>query len=175
MLLLLLTALWLGGLAGCAGQPSGPAVVHAPVEQVPAVIARLPAGTHISSSPPTVQTLQAVAKAGYVGVIDLRLPSEPRSFDEAEAADRLGLRYVSLPISDPRDMTYANAALLKRAMRKLDGPLLMHCASGNRVGALIAIQASAEGASDEDAIALGKAAGLTRSENVVRQVLKEGQ
>ena len=49
----------------------------------------------------------------------------------------------------------------------------MHCASGNRVGALMALRASQNGASAEEAMAAGKAAGLTRLEPVVAKRLEE--
>ena len=49
----------------------------------------------------------------------------------------------------------------------------MHCASGNRVGALMAISSvELDGATVEDAIAVGKAWGLTRLEGRVREVVE---
>jgi hypothetical protein len=49
---------------------------------------------------------------------------------------------------------------------------MVHCASGNRVGALLALRANRlEGASPEDALELGLDAGLTRLEPAVREAL----
>lgn len=54
-----------------------------------------------------------------------------------------------------------------------DGPVLIHCGSGNRVGAMLALIESLDGADDEQAIAAGKEGGLTRLEDVVRARLQE--
>ena len=48
---------------------------------------------------------------------------------------------------------------------------LVHCASGNRVGALIALQHGLESGDVDAAIAEGKRWGLTRLEPVVRNAL----
>ena len=48
----------------------------------------------------------------------------------------------------------------------------VHCGSGNRVGALMALRAyEYEGASLEEAIEIGKSAGMTRLEGEVRSQL----
>ena len=48
------------------------------------------------------------------------------------------------------------------------GNVLIHCASGNRVGALVALHARGTGATPDEALALGKAAGLAGLEPAVR-------
>jgi len=52
-----------------------------------------------------------------------------------------------------------------------NGPVLIHCGSGNRVGALLALRESLAGADDEAAIEYGKEGGLTGLEDRVRDVL----
>ena len=53
-----------------------------------------------------------------------------------------------------------------------DGEVLLHCASGNRVGALLALAAvQVDGASPEAALTLGRAAGLKSLEPVVMERL----
>ena len=49
--------------------------------------------------------------------------------------------------------------------------MLVHCASGNRVGALIALSAADEGVPVEEALARGRAAGMTSTEARVRELL----
>ncbi len=56
-----------------------------------------------------------------------------------------------------------------------NGPVLVHCASGNRVGALFALREKANGATNEQAIAAGKTAGMTRLEPEVLKVLQGNQ
>ncbi|SVE15895.1 uncharacterized protein METZ01_LOCUS468749, partial [marine metagenome] len=45
--------------------------------------------------------------------------------------------------------------------------------SGNRVGGLLALSASARGASQEDALVIGRKAGLTSLEAVVKERISE--
>ena len=52
-------------------------------------------------------------------------------------------------------------------------PLLVHCASSNRVGALRALTASAHGEALESAITTGKTWGLTGLEPAVRTKLSQ--
>ena len=118
---------------------------------------------------PSAQQLQEAAHTGVTTVIDLRAPQEDRGYDEQAAAEKLGLRYVRLPISGPGDINEANA----RTLHNLDaGTTLLHCASGNRVGALLALaRARVDGASGEDALQFGRAAGLGSLEPVVHREL----
>jgi protein tyrosine phosphatase (PTP) superfamily phosphohydrolase (DUF442 family) len=59
-------------------------------------------------------------------------------------------------------LTEANALLLSAAMNELGAqPMIIHCASGNRVGALLALKAYyVDHASKEQALELGERAGL---------------
>jgi hypothetical protein len=51
-------------------------------------------------------------------------------------------------------------------------PVVLHCASSNRVGALLAMKAFyLDDATPEEALALAKKAGITRMEPSVRQKL----
>jgi hypothetical protein len=48
----------------------------------------------------------------------------------------------------------------------------MHCGSGNRVGAVLALRQSLNGASDEESIEFCVDSGMTRLEPRVREVLE---
>lgn len=105
-------------------------------------------------------------------VINLRSDGEMKGRDEADAVQAAGMRYVHLPIAGADDVNRDNARRLHKAMTNADGAVLVHCASGNRVGALLAIDASqADNEPAAAAIARGKAAGLTGLEPRVREVL----
>jgi uncharacterized protein (TIGR01244 family) len=131
----------------------------------------LPSDGFVASGQPSEAVLKTFADAGYGTIIDLRMPDEDRGMDEKAVIEGLGMTYVTLPIGSADDLSFENAARLDKIMSGLDQPALLHCGSGNRVGALIALRAKANGASDEDALAAGKAAGLTRLEPVVRERL----
>jgi len=128
----------------------------------------------VSSGQPDAQVLQRVAEAGFVAVIDLRTDEEDRGLDEKSEVERLGMQYVSLPVAGRDDISFDKAAELDRLLAGFDGPLLVHCGSGNRVGALVALRASLHGANDQDALAAGKTAGMTRLTSTVEERLGHG-
>lgn len=123
---------------------------------------------------PSADQLAAAAAAGYKSVIDLRTAGEDRGMDEKATAERLGMSYANLPIKGATDITYANAAALDKLLSKAEQPVLVHCASGNRVGALLALRAKLGGADNDAALALGVAGGVTRLKPAVEQKLADG-
>jgi uncharacterized protein (TIGR01244 family) len=126
-----------------------------------------------SDGQPNLQQFELIAEAGYEAVIDLRGANEDRGLDEAAVLEKLGLDYVVLPVSSPDAISMQNAGHLDEILSRYDGPVLVHCGSGNRVGALLALRAGLHGASDAEALAVGKSAGLTGLEPVVRARLAE--
>ena len=123
--------------------------------------------TIVSTGQPDQAVLEAARDAGFVAVVDLRTDSEDRGMDETAAVEAAGMKYVSIPVAGASGVTFENAKLLDDALAGIDGPVFLHCRTGNRVGALMALRASAAGASDEDAIAAGKEAGLGSLEAAV--------
>ena len=78
-----------------------------------------------------------LASAGYRAVIHLRGPGEDRGLDEPEAIRRAGMEYANLPVGyeDVDDETFERfRELMAEPERR---PVLVHCASANRVGALL--------------------------------------
>ena len=120
---------------------------------------------------PDAATLKVFAENGYAAVIDLRTAGEDRGLDEQAVVEELGMTYVAMPIGH-QGITYENAEVLDKLLAEFGEPVLLHCASSNRVGALLALRASMQGADDETALAIGRKAGLTRLEPAVRDALK---
>ncbi len=122
---------------------------------------------------PRPRQLQQARTAGIKTVVSLCSPSERDDYDEATLAAAFGMRYLNIPVAGPSDLTLANAKLLAEALR--DAPassVLVHCASGNRVGALFALKAGLiDGLAVERSIAIGRSAGLTTLESEVRCIL----
>jgi uncharacterized protein (TIGR01244 family) len=127
-------------------------------------------GLHTGGQP-SQDDLARLKSEGVRAVIDLRGAQEDRGYDEAAEARRLGLTYIALPIAGKDDVTPANAKALGELLRAQDGDVLLHCASGNRVGALLAMDAAARGVPREEALALGRKAGLKSLEPVVEEQL----
>ena len=136
--------------------------------------AKQPAPNLLPGGQPTEADLRAAAAAGYKTVINLRPSSELPDIEESGLVQSLGMDFISIPVGGAADLSKENAHRLDRALANAQpGPVMIHCASGNRVGALLAIRAhEIEGKSAEQALEFGKAAGLTTLEDAVKQHLK---
>jgi uncharacterized protein (TIGR01244 family) len=132
----------------------------------------LDAGTHVSGQP-SEEALTKLGAAGVRTVIDLRPDQETPALDERAVVGKTGVQYRSLPISGRADLTHENVATFDRMLNESrPGPVLLHCSSGNRVGAMMALRARwMQGKTAEEALAIGKAAGLTGLAGDVQQLL----
>ncbi len=119
--------------------------------------------------------LETIAGAGYVAVINLRSAEENGNWDARPRAEELGLAYHTIPIAGAGEVTPEAAAQLDQLLLELgaspERPVLVHCASSNRVGALFALREAASGADREAALELGRAAGLRSLEGRVEEIL----
>ena len=123
---------------------------------------------------PSAEQLAAAAKSGIKTIIDLRGVNEDRGMDEKATVEKLGMSYVTLPVEGSPGVTYANATALDKLLAGAQKPVLIHCATGNRVGALLALRDKQSGASNEAALALGVASGLAGLKPAVEQKLAQG-
>jgi uncharacterized protein (TIGR01244 family) len=123
---------------------------------------------------PSADALAAVAKAGYKTVIDLRPESEDHGFDEKKTVESLGMSYVSLPVAGAAGVTYANATTLDKLLHDSPKPVLLHCSTSNRVGALLALRAKQGGSDEKAALEVGVASGLAGLKSTVEQKLPAG-
>ncbi len=132
-----------------------------------------PTDNLVTGGPPSKKELSQLKEAGITKIIDPRSPDEERAFDERAEAEKLGLEYVSLPVAGSAGVTRENARELDQLLQ--DGEnVFLHCASGNRVGALLAIRAHEIQEKDLDqSLEFGRAAGLGSLEEKVRSVLSE--
>lgn len=124
---------------------------------------------------PTVETISQLRSAGISRVIDLRPDQETPDLDEKAVVEKAGLAYRSLPIAGAADLTRENVTRFSSLLEEAgDEGVLLHCASGNRVGAMLALRARwLEGKSAEESLAIGKAAGMTSLEKAVTDLLEK--
>lgn len=102
---------------------------------------------------------------GVRTVINLRPESEIKDFDEAEHVTIAGMDYVNLPISGASDLTPAVFEQGREIFRTAKRPMLVHCASGNRVAALwLPYRVLDQGVAWDDALAEAKIIGLRSAE-----------
>ncbi|MDF1643745.1 MAG: sulfur transferase domain-containing protein [Pseudomonadales bacterium] len=127
----------------------------------------------LTGGQPSKQQLLEAKQKGYKTIISLRTRKETGLWDEEKTVQDLGMKYVSIPVSGGSDVNKQNSQALIQALSDAkDYPVMVHCASGNRVGALFAIDAKFNrGMTSEQALQIGRDAGLTKLEETVKQIL----
>jgi len=124
-----------------------------------------------SAGQPSKEALKMLAESGIKHIINLRSPDE-QTWDENDLVNGLGMTYHAMPIANAGEVNSENAAKLSDLLNRLKGEgVLVHCASSNRVGALIAISAHLKGLKTEAAIDEGKRWGLKSLEPVAQSVI----
>ncbi len=157
--------------ATAAPEAASPAVATA---LVPIRNARVPVEGVLTGGQPTPEQIEAAARAGFRTVINIRTAGEPGFEWERDAVERLGMTYVHIPVGGEESFTRETIAAIDDALREAmtRGPVLYHCASGNRIGATLALRAAwVEGAPPEDAYDYGLASGMTRTADMTRRLL----
>lgn len=159
-------------LAVCVNAAATPPV-QAALAKLPHV--SFPAAQRVAAGAIGRADIAALQQAGVQEVINLRAPEETPGFDEAAAMREAGIAYRNLPIRGAADLTRANVARFDQLLEQAGDRLtLVHCASSNRVGAMIALRAAlVDGATTAEAIAEGRRWGLKGLEPAVHARLQE--
>lgn len=175
-LVALLAVIGCGGAAEHAPDQETPAFeLGAEVEIDPLTLlpnAKQPEEGLLLGGQPTVEQLEQAREAGFKTVINMRGLDEPGvAKDEVEA---LGMTYVAIPVAGQAGISEENAQALATALEEAEGPVIVHCGSGNRVGAIFAAKAYfLDGMTADEAVAVGLEYGMTRLEPVVRAMLAQ--
>ena len=141
---------------------------------VPIRNARTPIEGVLSGGQPTPEQIEAAAQAGFRTVINIRTAGEPGFEWEKAAVEGLGMTYVHIPVGGEESFTRETIAAIDGALReaRARGPVLYHCASGNRIGATLALRAAwVDGAPPQDAWDFGIASGMTGAADMTRRLL----
>ena len=86
---------------------------------------------------PTADNLRQARVEGIKTVIDLRMPSET-STPNAELVASSGLDYVNIPVNKAA-LSADQVDKFERAIRQMDGPFLIHCATGARAAVMLVL------------------------------------
>jgi uncharacterized protein (TIGR01244 family) len=121
----------------------------------------------------TPEQMDGLADAGFQHFISLRTTAEDGAGWEEEHAATADLDFHRLPVAGADGLTRENAEALDHLLEATGGePTVLYCGSGNRAGALLALQAHwIDGASPEAAFELGQQAGMTGLSEPVRELL----
>lgn len=114
-----------------------------------------------SAGQPTPKQWATIRNAGVHTVLNLRPDDEQPGVDEAALVEQAGLRYLHLPVASGESLDGPCIGAFAKIMDAHPSGLLIHCGSGNRVGALVALANRRRGASSVAALRAGQAAGLT--------------
>lgn len=120
---------------------------------------------------PTLEQFTLLAKSGIETVISLRGENEV-DFDEAKEVVDTGMRFINLTIKGASDITPENSRQLRTILDQIEGPVLLHCGSSNRVGALLAVDAAMRGYHSEAAMKYGKLAGMRGLTDITKEVIE---
>mgnify|MGYP001820122718 CR=1 FL=1 len=152
-------------------KPGGPKQIDQTPPLVPIPNARVSEQGILVGGQPSLEQLEAIQRAGYHTVISLRAESEAGDEGEKARVQRLGMKFVSIPVPGPEGLTEANARALSRALDERDAlPAVVHCSIGQRAAALLGLEAFVvDRKSPEASIEYAKRLGLTKLEPILRE------
>jgi uncharacterized protein (TIGR01244 family) len=156
--------------AGCATPQRHSQETNA-MHDLPVPQLHMPRDGLVTGGQPEATAWQELSRRGVTTVINLRPSTELAGRDEAAEVSAAGMAYHAIPVDGAAGITLDKARALRSLLAQAQGPVLVHCASGNRVGALIALGAADAGTTADQALALGRAAGMAGAEARVRELL----
>ncbi len=135
----------------------------------------VPFDNTLTGGQPTFDQLKKAGETGFKAVINLRTDGElPDPEQESTWVEGFGMKYFHIPVAGAEGLTLENTKLFAEALSKTENyPLIVHCKSGNRVGAMFALKAfHIDGKNIEEALLIGESAGLTSLAPAVKKVLE---
>jgi uncharacterized protein (TIGR01244 family) len=129
----------------------------------------------LTGGQPTFDQIKQAAETGFKVVINLRTDNElPDPDQELTWVEGCGMKYIHIPVSVPEGLSPQNTKVFAEALSKPENyPLIVHCKSGNRVGAMFALKAFYIDEKDiDEALLTGERAGLTKLSPAVRKILE---
>ena len=167
-----LTMLLAALLSACGGAPTPPPQSTTPL-MPPTLSIGIPNERHlghiVTGGPPDAEALERALEVGVATVITLRLELEAGFDAERTKVEELGMQFVSVPVDGAAGVTEANARAVDDAIMDATGDVLLHCGSGNRAGAMLALRAFyVRGKTLDESMQIGLAAGLTDLQETVR-------
>jgi protein tyrosine phosphatase (PTP) superfamily phosphohydrolase (DUF442 family) len=152
-------------------KPNAPKQIDQTPPRVPIPNARVSEQGLLVGGQPSFEQLEAIQQAGYRTVISLRTASESGDEGERARVERLGMKFVSIPVPGADGLTEANARALSTALDERDAlPAVVHCSIGQRAAALLGLEAFVvDRKPPEVAIEYAKRLGLSKLEPALRE------
>lgn len=166
-------------LSATADGPAAPPATPKQIDQTPPLVpipnARVSEKGLLVGGQPTPDQLEAIQEAGYRLVVSLRTESERGDEGERAAVERLGMKFVSIPVAGPAGLTEHNARELSAALDAEDVlPAVVHCSVGERAAALLGLEAFVvDRVSPTAAIDIAKRLGMRNLERALRDRIRD--
>ena len=113
-----------------------------------------------TSGTPEEGAITELAEKGIQMFIDLRINPDDTARTEAKAA---GAHYYNIPVVGAKGISKEQLAKFTALYEQMEGKILLHCVSGNRVGGLWTAYQLSKGVIPEIAITQGRKAGMRSS------------
>ena len=158
-------------LAACGGER---VTVADPVAcDIPGLQNCRQSGDVVFSSQPSPAAFEQLKNQGFTTVVSTRGLTE-LDWDERALVESLGMRFVQIPMENPvTGITDAQVTALDSVLTAQQGPIVLHCGSGNRVAGLWgAWLAERNGVDRAEALRLAELAGMTRVRPALEQRLR---
>ncbi|KHE91348.1 MAG: hypothetical protein K8F52_05850 [Candidatus Scalindua rubra] len=129
----------------------------------------------LTGGQPTFDQVKQAAETGFKAVINLRAGNElPDPEQERVWVEGSGMEYIHIPVIVTEGFTPQNAKAFAGALSKPGNyPLIVHCKSGERVGAMFALKAFHIDEKDiEEALLIGERAGMIKLAPTVKKILE---
>jgi|TARA_B110000914_G_scaffold121972_1_gene106404 uncharacterized protein (TIGR01244 family) len=102
--------------------------------------------------------VKELAEKGFATIIDLRTENEGTA-EEKKNVESAGMSYINIPVTGA-GINHKQLAVFTKAIENTQPPILVHCASGNRVGALWTTYRLSKGINSKIAFEEGRTAGM---------------
>ena len=102
--------------------------------------------------------VQELAEKGFATIIDLRTQKEGTSSEETEVSTSK-MTYINIPVTGD-GISDEQLANFTKAYEMAKKPILLHCGSGNRVGAMLTRYYLSKGMEKDLAFERGRTAGM---------------
>ncbi|MCP4265536.1 MAG: hypothetical protein GY777_08165 [Candidatus Brocadiaceae bacterium] len=129
----------------------------------------------LTGGQPTFEQIKQAGETGFRTVINLRTDKElPDPAQELTWVKGAGMKYIHIPVAGAEGFTREKTMEFAGAISKPENyPLIVHCKSGQRVGAMFALKAfHIDEKSIEESLAIGERAGLTSLATIVKKILE---
>lgn len=130
----------------------------------------------IAKFEPTLETFDRMATEGFRSVVSVQTMDEDQKLpieDERRAAEEAGLAFHHEPVSG-ESLDDATVDRFREALERLPRPILLHCATGKRSGAMTMMHlASEQGMTGDEAIAKAESMGFECDTPAVESFVKD--